>query len=239
MQEKFLTYPVSVEQLINATDDDVLEVFARLNSYTVPLNGAELRHARYQSDFKWKVREVATQLSEFWRKYNILSTRDRLRMLDDEVTAELFGIILEGVRNGGQPNLKRLYDTFDKDFAEAEQVSQRVRSVIDFLDTQLSQVLAGEVFSRPPQLLMLFAAIAHAKFGIPPGELGEDFPSDHRLEINLDIFRQNLAVITNAVLDPAGSERFLDFILASTSTQRIASRRVRFRYLWRAMTEPL
>jgi len=239
LQESFLTYPISVEQLINATDDDVLEVFARLNSYTVPLNGAELRHARYQSDFKWKVREAATQLSDFWRKYNVLSTRDRLRMLDDEVTAELFGIILEGVRNGGQPNLKRLYDNHDREFPEADLVAQRVHETIEFLDTQVGQALSGGVFSRPPQLLMLFAVVAHAKFGIPPGEMGDDFPRDHRVEIDVDTFGQNLAVITNAVLDPAGSDRFLDFVLASTSTQRITSRRLRFRYLWTALTQRL
>ena len=52
LQNTFLSYRISVEQLINADDDDVLEVFARLNSYTVPLNPPELRHARYQGDFK-------------------------------------------------------------------------------------------------------------------------------------------------------------------------------------------
>jgi hypothetical protein len=48
-QQNFLSYQIGVEQLINGNEDFVLEVFSRINSYTVPLNGAELRNARYQN----------------------------------------------------------------------------------------------------------------------------------------------------------------------------------------------
>ena len=47
-QEIFLSYAIAVDQLVNASDTDVLEVFARLNSYTVTLNPPEKRHAKYQ-----------------------------------------------------------------------------------------------------------------------------------------------------------------------------------------------
>ena len=36
-KENFLAYSIGIDQLINASDDDVLEVFSRLNSYTLPL----------------------------------------------------------------------------------------------------------------------------------------------------------------------------------------------------------
>ncbi len=42
-KERFLSYPIAVGQLLNANDDDVLEVFSRLNSYSVTLNPAEKR----------------------------------------------------------------------------------------------------------------------------------------------------------------------------------------------------
>jgi hypothetical protein len=68
-QEAFLSYPIAVEQLINATDDDVLEVFSRLNSYTQPLRGQELRHAKYQGEFKWSVHRAARKWAVRERDY--------------------------------------------------------------------------------------------------------------------------------------------------------------------------
>ena len=240
LQERFLSYPISVEQLINATDDDVLEVFARLNSYTVPLNAAEVRHAKYQGDFKWKVREVATRLGELWRRYGILSTRDRLRMLDDEMTAEMFSVILEGVRDGGQANINKLYLRYDKDFPQAEDVLRKVYGTVKFLDTKLAEALQGDVFPRPPQFLMLFASVAHALYGIPPGDLRDAHPpGGPNFPMDVHVLRANLALLTEAVLEGPDTEHYRDFVVASLrSTQRIASRRVRFLLLWQALAEP-
>src|SRR6266511_5254120 len=43
LQQAFLSYPIAVDQLVNATDSDVLEIFSRLNSYTAVLVPAEKR----------------------------------------------------------------------------------------------------------------------------------------------------------------------------------------------------
>lgn len=51
-KRSFLGYSIGVDHLISATDDIVLEVFSRLNSYTVTLNGQEKRNAQYNSDLK-------------------------------------------------------------------------------------------------------------------------------------------------------------------------------------------
>jgi len=70
-QEIFLSYPIAVDQLVNASTDDVLEVFARLNSYTVTLNGPEKRHASIVSrKYANKVERLCRGSSRRW-----LSTR--------------------------------------------------------------------------------------------------------------------------------------------------------------------
>ncbi len=102
-QEAFLSYPIAVDQLVNASIDDVLEVFARLNSYTVSLNDPEKRHAKWQGDFKWAIRASSRKWAAFWEKYKVLTVRERIRMLDDSLTAEMVGILLEGIKDGGQP----------------------------------------------------------------------------------------------------------------------------------------
>ncbi len=61
----FLGYAIAVDQLVNAGDEEVLEVFARLNSYTVSLNGAEKRHAKFQGEFKFSIRDTSKQWADF------------------------------------------------------------------------------------------------------------------------------------------------------------------------------
>ena len=237
----FLSYSVGVEQLINASDEDVLEVFARLNSYTVPLSPAELRHARYQGDFKWKVRDIATRLRKFWLEYGVLSTRERLRMLDDQLTAEMFGVMIQGVHDGGQANLRKLYENHNASFPQADSVARRVRGILRFMEDNFDEALRGDVFSRPPQLLILFAVIAHARRGIEAGDLGDGLPEGGpNFPMNIELMQANLAVLTEAVLEDSSAQRFHAFVLASSgTTQRIASRRTRFNLLWRGLTEPV
>jgi hypothetical protein len=61
-QQKFLDYSINVDLFIAATPSEVVEVFRRMNSYTVPLNAEEQRHASYQGKFKWFINEVADRL---------------------------------------------------------------------------------------------------------------------------------------------------------------------------------
>ena len=65
-KELFLNYKVPVVQLLNASNADVLEVFARLNSYSVKVTPAELRHAEYSEPVKWAIRGGSVDLNRFW-----------------------------------------------------------------------------------------------------------------------------------------------------------------------------
>ncbi|RYD74154.1 MAG: DUF262 domain-containing protein, partial [Verrucomicrobiaceae bacterium] len=44
-QQNFLAYALNVDLFTNATDDDVREVFRRMNWYTAPANDQEKRHS--------------------------------------------------------------------------------------------------------------------------------------------------------------------------------------------------
>lgn len=238
LQEIFLTYPIAVDQLINATDTDVLEIFSRLNSYTVILVPAEKRHAKFQGNFKWAVHDAAKAWPILWEKFAIVSVRERLRMADDSLMAEMFGVILQGVTDGGATNIDRLYRAYDDQFDETE-TRQGVDDTLSFLVDAFADVLIGTPLSRAPQFLMLFAAVAHALRGIPPGQLGDEMPGrDPRALTDLDRVKAKLAELGSVLEEdkPRSNDRFAPFWLASTqSTQRISTRRVRFLMYWDAL----
>src|SRR5262249_37425083 len=79
-QKAFLTYEFSVDLLIDAADADVLDIFARINSHSVPLNAQEKRNAKFFGSFKSLVYALGFQHLEFWKKHRILSDAAIARM---------------------------------------------------------------------------------------------------------------------------------------------------------------
>jgi len=238
LQEKFLSYAIAVDQLLNASDEDVLEVFGRLNSYSVQLNAPEKRHAIYQGDFKWAVHAASRKWSVLWEKYHIVSLRQRIRMLDDSLTAELFGILLEGIKDGGQQNINKLYKRYDKDFHAERRVTESLDTILSFFSRNLAESLANTLLLNAPHFLILFAALAHLLVGIPQGDLDQPLPERSAGELsNLGMAQRNLLVLAEIVGSDEPSEGFSAFWRASkSSTQRIASRRIRFPVYWAALS---
>jgi hypothetical protein len=238
-KETFLTYAIGVEQLINASDADVLEIFSRLNSYNVTLNPAEQRHAEFQGDFKWAVHRAARYWNILWEKYGIVSTRERVRMLDDSFMAEMFGALLEGVTDGGQTKIYKLYKQNKDEFTRENETRENIDAVCTFITTNLDDVLIQpptNVLCRQPHFLMLFAAVAHGLVGIPQGQMNEMMPQrSEQFFCDQGQTKENLKTIAQLVNGEIEQPSFEDFIWASNATtQRISSRRVRFPVYWKA-----
>ena len=105
-QNAFLSYIMGVEELVSASDEYVLEVFHRLNTNGVRLNAQELRHGTFHGAFRNAVVQTSERWTLLWARHKVVTIKSRLRMKDDELTAEMLGIILHGVSDGGQPNIK-------------------------------------------------------------------------------------------------------------------------------------
>lgn len=88
------TFSCSVFQQIS--DEDVLEVFARVNTYSVPLNDQELRNGRYFGHFKQAAYILAHRHLEFWRAHDIFSESGIARMLEVELVSELLIAMMDG-----------------------------------------------------------------------------------------------------------------------------------------------
>lgn len=248
-QRNFLAYQLSAEQLLNADDQEVLDVFQRLNAYGLNLTAQELRHGRYQGALRNAVVNTSRLwTSQLWDKFDILGMRARVRMGDDELMAQMYGVVLEGVRDGGQPSITRLYRKYDGEMP-ADAV-EKVANTIDFITSNFSEVLTSDIV-RAPHFLMLFAAVAHALFGVPDGDMnnyrndGIDYmpAKDDLVLTELAAARANLGKLAD-VLTMDTEEvpvQFREFKSASSgTTQRVRSRRIRFPIMFKALLpEPL
>ena len=229
---RFLSYKLTADQLVNATDEDVIEVFSRVNAYTVPVLPAELRNAKYDSDFKWAVKDVVKGLATLWQ-LEVLSTRERVRMYDDALVAEMFSFLIHGVRDGGAAILDKLYeelkDGFDKKLTK--KVTTLGKSCATLLADFHKQPVAGA-----PHVLMLFAALAYADGALPQGRISDEAwksrgkrASDDRIIERL----RDINSILSAEEPPSGHEVF--WTSSKSTTHRVASRQARFPYFVRAV----
>ncbi len=240
-QDAFLDYNMGVEDLVGASDEYVLEVFQRLNSYGVRLNAQELRHGTFHGAFRNAVVQTSERWTPLWSRYKVVTIKNRLRMKDDELTAEMLGIILHGVSDGGQPNIRSLYQEYDK--ALPYEAVERLDSTVQYILDNLSEVLTTKL-KGAPHFLMLFAAVAHAMYGIPNGDLGtaDDIPPlpkrDPNALTNIDVVRKNFTKLVDILKQSIDQvpPRFFAFRFASGgTTQRIRSRSQRFVTLYEAL----
>ena len=226
---------------MSASDEYVLEVFHRLNTNGVRLNAQELRHGTFHGAFRNAVVQTSERWTLLWARYKVVTIKSRLRMKDDELTAEMLGIILHGVSDGGQPNIKNLYTNYDNGLPN--DAVDRLDGTVQFILDNLSDVLATKLRGAP-HFLMLFAAVAHAIYGIPTGDMGtaDDIPSlperDPDALSNLDVVRENFTKLVDILKQRIDQvpEKFFTFRYASGgTTQRIRSRSQRFVTLYEAL----
>lgn len=96
-RDKFIRYKIDINEIFNPTEEEIRDLYSRVNKYTVQLNKQELRKA----DFPGQFISLAEQLSEnkFFEKSGIFTVKQRRRMLDVEYIEELLTILVKGVQD--------------------------------------------------------------------------------------------------------------------------------------------
>lgn len=237
-QDQFLAYKLTTEQLINASDDDVLEVFARINSYTVAVNAAELRNARFNTPFSEAVKKTVSSVRPLW-ELGVISERDRVRMLDQSLIAEIYGFFIQGIQPGDEQEITRLYER-TKEYDEARlpdphDVESLILEAVDLL-----QGFKGERIAGRPNFLMLIGALGYLHALIPEGRvvIGEVEVAKYSRTVAL----QGITFLNQALSgDVESRHSYLGTFVeaAKASTQRIKSRQIRIIYMINALTGSL
>ena len=169
-KNRIRTYSFSTEIFSGLSDLQVLEIFARLNTYSVPLNAQELRNGRYFGLFKQSAYSLAYEHLEFWRQNDIFTERNIARMLEVELTSELMIAEMFGMQDK-KKSIDRFYDKYDDKYSARKRVERQFRTVIDTINEVFEKTLKETEFSRSPLFYTLFCAIYHRLFGLPATQL--------------------------------------------------------------------
>ncbi len=95
VRDDFLLYQIDFNQAAGLSDEELREVYSRVNKYLVPLNRQELRKADFPGDFLTAAETLAN--AEVFDDAGLFSAAARRRSLDVEFVCELLAAQLEGV----------------------------------------------------------------------------------------------------------------------------------------------
>jgi hypothetical protein len=118
-KREFLQYHFSTRLLDTDSDEEVRDMFKRLNKYLTPLNAQELRNAMYCGPFVSLVERLGDD--DYWVENKIISTAQIRRMGDLEFVSELLIGVLHGPQGGSGKIVDAYYEQyedFDDEFPE-------------------------------------------------------------------------------------------------------------------------
>lgn len=239
-KENFLKYEVSVDTIIAATEEEVLEIFRRMNSYTLPLNDQEKRHATYQGKFKWFVKDMADLYVPLFENHKILTVKQISRMTDADLITELCQVLLDGVEAKSASKLNRLYKQYDKTFEQEGEVKEKLQLVIDYIKMELNSVLSNGNL-KGYSFYSLFGALVYNKWGIK-NIVPEDFAlePEYRFTTNKDKAVQNILELLMEVDLKNDEGAYGEFVKSCISTTHSSkNRRIRLIYFLKALQDKL
>jgi len=166
-QRDILKYEFVVDLLQDMPDNEVYDLFARINTYAEKLKPQELRNAKWFGEFKSSVYLLAKEFSRFFAENKIFTSKQILRMAEAEFISDLLLAIQEGIQAGDKTNLDNAYKNYDDDFPARKTHEKRFRDTIDTIAAIFGDDLSQSEFSAIRLLYPLFCAVYHFKYGLP------------------------------------------------------------------------
>mgnify|MGYP000278482157 CR=1 FL=1 len=228
IQNEILQYELTVNVVLTPEDKEILGIFARLNTYTVPLNKNELWNANYFGLFKQTVHSLARDYYTFWVESKILSEQKITRMGDVDLVSELVIAIIDGIQN--RKVIEKYYKKFDDEFEQRKEIENFFKNTIDTIGKIYYEILPSSYFNGLPPFYTLFCVIFDLLYGLKGSDNTRRIkPSDYP---KIKTILQEI----DSILDIGKTEKkysddikqFLDDCKRHTTVKEVRERRHRF-----------
>lgn len=237
-QQAFLAYEVSLDSILSGTKEEILEIFKRINSYTLALNKAEQRFATYQGEFKWFISDLTDRISPFLSEYNVMSDRDISRMQDDDLLTECCLQYTDGIVSRNNAKLDEIYKKYDSVFPLKEEMREVICASFDFIKDNFS-VIFEECDIKSYNFYSLMGALMFNKYGFKNINREIEFQPQFQFCNNIEVAQECLIRIFSAIDAKNYNDDYANMVIASSSsTHSVKNRITRFNFLIRALQQP-
>jgi len=241
LKRKFLAYQFTVNIIDElATDADILDIFARINSYTLPLTKQEKRNAKWSGEFKTIVYRLARETLDFWRDNQILTERHILRMVEAELISELMIAMMDGLQDK-KKSIDVFYKDYDSSFPQKTELVHRFQECLKMIRDIMNDDLRKTQFRKKVLFYSLFCAIYDVLYHLPKMRRATHsipksaYPTIRKSlsELSDEIGAGLKAMRTRARRPKRQYERLID--ACSRQTDNIKPRRLRHKYIRETM----
>ncbi|MCL2370682.1 MAG: DUF262 domain-containing protein [Firmicutes bacterium] len=131
-QTDFLEYEVVIRDLGKVHDDEIIEVFKRINSTSYGLRKIEIENASY---YAGEFMAFCDKLSEndFFEKHNIFSSTEIKRMRDVSFCATLVATLIGGYFDSEKRN-EDFFKKYNDEFSEKDEINVNLKKVFEFIN---------------------------------------------------------------------------------------------------------
>lgn len=217
-KQDLLLTAIPVGYLLGATDADVIDIFARINSVAKTLNTQEKRNAQYSGEFKQFCVTQSVLRTEFWKEYKIFSGNDIARMNEVQFISDVVINFIEGLIDFSQSKIDTYYKNDEDEFPEMEDIQKRINKVFDLLVSINPASIKQTVFNRQPIFFSLIIAI-------------DKLPSLSMKKIEKGLTEIDNRYNSDKPLAERPEEDVKFYNACSASTQRLNNRRIRDNYI--------
>ncbi|MFJ6156616.1 DUF262 domain-containing protein [Pseudarthrobacter sp. NPDC092184] len=250
--ERLMMYKFHAFEYDNVADATILEIFARINTYSVALSRQELRNGKYFGVFKTAMYEIAREHLEFWRSSRLFSEVGIARMQEVEFVSELSILLMDGLQDK-KTSVDSFYSSLDDEwgrdpiswisgkqkkplrYLSRDETHKRFEAIISEISTSLGDVVSGAEFSRTPLFYTLFGAVAHRLYGVPGLDLAtplRPLDDNDRLSLRAAVTRLSELVNDKASSDDLGGWQRSFVHSAARQTDNLGPRTERLTILW-------
>jgi hypothetical protein len=127
-RDDFMQYEIGCDVLNSAPLTDLLDIFARINRYTVKLNAQEMRNASYSGYFKSAAYDLGYEFLDHWLRAKIVSKTGVNRMAEAELASDLLGCFL--VQMQSSKSIEPTYKKFEDEEGDIPEARQRMEAAI-------------------------------------------------------------------------------------------------------------
>lgn len=165
LRTEFMKYEIGVDLLYDIPYKDILDIFARLNTYTVKLNGQELLNAKYVGFFKQLVYELGYRYVDYWLSAQVVTKSQVTRMVESELSSDLLVALVDGVQTN--KNIEQFYRQYEEEFDKVDEAEEKFDRIMTYLSAIYpSFELSSTNWSRIHLFYTLFTVVGHGMYGL-------------------------------------------------------------------------
>lgn len=161
-RRRFWSYRLSVRVLETDSEEEIRDMFKRLNKYTMPLRPQELRNATYIGPFAQLATSLADDL-DYFAENRIVSPGSIRRMGDIEFVAELLIGVMHGPQGGSAKIIDDYYaqfEDYEDEFPHQRETRDQFLATLELIERAVPGIRRVR-WGNKADFYSLFVALAH------------------------------------------------------------------------------